>query len=136
MPSHPLHTKTQEMLSNLIPEDDSTPVIEGVCAWLLDMGILDGNDDEVLERIHGYANEARLTEPYQTPEEFLEHLFRDEYCAECGGDAEHHAVLSNFPFMGTFFAKCKFEPDDEGNWHPVIRQFREEEDEEHRYTDS
>jgi len=60
MSSHPLHIKTQKMLSSLIPEEDSTPVIEGVCAWLLEMGILDGDDEEVLGRIYRYANEARL----------------------------------------------------------------------------
>lgn len=63
----------------------------------------------------------------QTPEEFLEHLFEDEYCAECGGDAQHHLVLSDFPFPDTFFAKCKFEPDEKtGTLHPVIAAFRKE----------
>ena len=55
---------TQGLLPQLIPEVegevDSTPVILGVCAWLSDMGILDGNDDEVIARLEWMANEGAL----------------------------------------------------------------------------
>ena len=69
-----------------------------------------------------------MAEPEQTAEEFLERLFCDEYCAECGGDAEHHVVVSDFPFPGTYFAKCKFPPDDDGAFHPDISTFRKEQE--------
>ena len=57
-------------------------------------------------------------------DEFLTHLFEHEYCCECGGDAEHHEVLSDFPFPGTHFARCRFTPGDDGEPHPVIAAFR------------
>lgn len=57
-------------------------------------------------------------------QEFLERLFFDSYCDECGGDTEHHDVLSDFPFPGTFFARCRFEPGDDGQPHPTVAAFR------------
>lgn len=54
---------------------------------------------------------------------FLEEYFKSEYCAECGGDAKHHtAVMLN----DNWFARCDFQPLEDGNWHPVIAQFRKE----------
>jgi len=57
-------------------------------------------------------------------QEFLDHLFCDSYCEECGGDAEHHEVISDFPFAGMHFASCRFPVDDEDNRHPVVEAFR------------
>ena len=55
---------TQGVLTQLIPDVegdvDSTPVIMGVCAWLRDMGILDGNDDEILKRLDWMATEGKF----------------------------------------------------------------------------
>lgn len=39
----------------------------------------------------------------EDPQEWLERLFSDEYCAECGGDAPDHEAV---PFMGNWFARC------------------------------
>ena len=51
--------KTHGALMRLIPEidgtPDSTPVIEGACVWLGDLGVLEGDDDEVLARIRDKA---------------------------------------------------------------------------------
>ena len=59
-----------------------------------------------------------------TPQEFVTSLFEYEYCSECGGDAEHHTVLEDFPFPGTFFAKCRHERDERsGDLHPTIAEF-------------
>lgn len=71
-----------------------------------------------------------MTEPQQTQQEFLEHLFFDEYCDECGGDAEHHIVLGDFPFPSTYFAQCQFPPNEEtGEYHPTIAAFRKAKEE-------
>ena len=55
---------TQSLLPQLIPDVegdfDSTPVIMGVCAWLRDMGVLDGNDDEILKRLEWMATEGEF----------------------------------------------------------------------------
>lgn len=57
------------------------------------------------------------------PEIWLQELFAGEYCAECGGDAEHHEACES-P-MG-WFARCKYPmPDDSEEWHPIIKAFRE-----------
>lgn len=54
---------------------------------------------------------------------WLAKLFEFEYCAECGGDAEHHAVGPD-PF-GHEYAWCLFPPDDDtGERHPRIAEFR------------
>lgn len=53
---------------------------------------------------------------------WLVELFEYEYCAECGGDAEHHTAV---PLFGNWFARCDYPPDDDGNYHPVIASFRE-----------
>lgn len=63
-----------------------------------------------------------MTKPI-TKDEFVARLFEYEYCDECGGDAEHHDVLSDFPLAGTFFAKCRFEPGDDGQPHPTVAAF-------------
>jgi len=57
----------------------------------------------------------------ENPTEWLEHLFEDEYCAECGGDTTHHTPI---PFMGNWFARCDYPPDEDGNLHPLIVQYR------------
>ncbi len=57
------------------------------------------------------------------PEQWLAEQFIWEYCPECGGDAEHHTPV---PFMENWFARCDYPPDDEGNWHPVIAEFRKD----------
>jgi hypothetical protein len=43
----------------------------------------------------------------RSPEQFLEELFQCEYCAECGGDADDHDAIINFPMEGLFFAHCR-----------------------------
>ena len=53
--------------------------------------------------------------------EWLAQQFEFEYCAECGGDAQHHTAV---PFLGTWFARCDYPPDDTGKPHFVIRKFR------------
>ena len=55
------------------------------------------------------------------PQEWLEHLFEDEYCEECSGDAIHHTAI---PFLGNWFARCDYPPDNEGNPHPIIVEYR------------
>lgn len=42
----------------------------------------------------------------EAPEEWLEHQFETEYCAECGGDATDHEVCI-VPGTGTYFARCR-----------------------------
>lgn len=62
----------------------------------------------------------------QTADEFLSHLFEDAYCPECGGDAEHHEVIGDFPFPGTFYAHCQYEPTitaETVTLHPVVHKF-------------
>ncbi len=54
-------------------------------------------------------------------QKWLTETFEFEYCHECGGDAEHHEVLNVF---GNPFARCKFEPNDDGSPHPEIQEFR------------
>lgn len=54
-------------------------------------------------------------------EAWLAEMFRDEYCAECRGDAEHHTAID---FLGNPFARCDYPPDTDGNPHPVIVAFR------------
>jgi hypothetical protein len=60
------------------------------------------------------------------PEEWLRSQFEFSYCEECGGDAEHHTAV---PFMGNWFARCDYPPNEEtGELHPVVRAFREKAD--------
>lgn len=63
----------------------------------------------------------------RTGSEFLTELFECEYCAECSGDAEHHDAA---PFLGNWFARCRYAPDDDGNPHPVVKEFRRQRDSE------
>ena len=60
----------------------------------------------------------------ETFEEWAERLFESEYCDECGGDAEHHSAVA---FMGNWFARCVWPPDDDGRLHPVIAEYRRKE---------
>ncbi len=53
---------------------------------------------------------------------FLHELFEYEFCAECGGDAQHHTAV---PFMGNWFARCDCPCADDGSLHPAIAQYRE-----------
>lgn len=57
----------------------------------------------------------------QAPEDWLHDLFEFEYCEECGGDAQHHTAV---PFLGNWFARCDYPPDDDGQQHKIIRIFR------------
>jgi hypothetical protein len=57
----------------------------------------------------------------QEPEDWLKDLFEFEFCAECGGDAQHHTAV---PFLGNWFARCDYPSDDDGVMHPTIAQFR------------
>jgi hypothetical protein len=73
---------------------------------------------------------SNLTIP---PAQWLAELFACEYCAECGGDAQHHTAV---PFLGNWFARCDYTltdaqldavPDDAPQsafWHPVIAAYR------------
>lgn len=45
-----------------------------------------------------------MTEP---PDVWMRRLFEFEYCPECGGDAEDHAV---WIVLGNYFARCKRSP--------------------------
>lgn len=59
--------------------------------------------------------------------QWLKEQFEYEYCEECGGDAQHHAVAS---VMGNPFAYCLYPPSTETNYefHPVIVAFRRRKD--------
>ncbi len=56
-------------------------------------------------------------------EDWLEEQFEYHYCCECLGDIEHHTAV---PFMGNWFARCDYPMDEEGNLHPVVKKYREE----------
>lgn len=58
------------------------------------------------------------------PDVWLRQQFEFEYCAECGGDTQHHTAV---PFLGNWFARCDY-PRDEKTEHvnPIIRRFRAE----------
>lgn len=72
-----------------------------------------------------HCNSALSEAPHDSEDEtWLARLFADEYCAECGGDAQHHTVV---PFMGNPFARCDHPSDNDGNRHPIIAAFREKE---------
>lgn len=63
----------------------------------------------------------------QGARQFLRELFEFEFCAECGGDAQHHSAV---PFIG-WFARCKFPPcESTGDLHPTVAAFRAEYDKE------
>ena len=57
-------------------------------------------------------------------EEWLKELFEHEYCAECGGDAEHHTAI---PFLGNWFARCDFPFTENDEMHPIVKKHREAE---------
>jgi hypothetical protein len=58
-------------------------------------------------------------------EQWLKEQFEFEYCHECGGDAEHHTAV---PFLGNWFGRCDYPPDEEtGELAPIIQKFRERE---------
>lgn len=69
---------------------------------------------------------GNLSEP---ADRWLNRLFEDEFCAECGGDAKHHTAV---PFMGNWFARCDFPPSKTGAKHPVIRKYRASYDAAHK----
>lgn len=58
--------------------------------------------------------------------DWLTELFEYEYCAECGGDAEHHTVVPMI--LGLPFARCDYPPDAKGRQHPLIAAYRERTD--------
>jgi hypothetical protein len=62
-----------------------------------------------------------------TNEQWLKEQFEYEYCSECGGDAQHHTVVS---VLGNPFARCDYPPTIETDWemHPVIIAFRRAEE--------
>ena len=69
-----------------------------------------------------------MSEPEQTPQEWLESYFFDTYCDECGGDTEHHHV--SYALFDLPRAICMFPPDEEtGNPHPTISAFKEKKEE-------
>jgi len=49
-----------KLLSSLIPREEpyGDSVVKGVCRWLADMGILDGDAVEVFDRIKAFADEG------------------------------------------------------------------------------
>lgn len=57
------------------------------------------------------------------PEKWLEELFQDHYCEECGGDAQHHTAV---PLNGNWFARCDYPPDKNGKLHSVIQKYRKD----------
>ena len=54
--------------------------------------------DTVMDHERGLLQDGR------TAQQFLEDLFEYEYCAECGGDTEVHAVM--LAVLGLFHAHC------------------------------
>ena len=73
---------------------------------------------------------STLTTP---PADWLAEIFEFEFCAECGGDAQHHTAI---PVLGNWFARCDFPPNDapdlppysgplagDPRLHPTIRAF-------------
>jgi hypothetical protein len=52
----------------------------------------------VMDPEHGVLQDGLVVQ------EFLEELFKYEYCAECGGDIEDHIVV--FDVLGLFHAHC------------------------------
>lgn len=54
--------------------------------------------------------------------QFLRETFEYEYCAECGGDTQHHVAVI---VLGNWFAMCRYAPTQETDWkqHPVITRF-------------
>ena len=52
--------------------------------------------------------ERGLLQDGRTAQEFLDDLFEYEYCAECGGDTEHHSVVLDV--LGLFHAHCRRPP--------------------------
>lgn len=64
-----------------------------------------------------------IDEPTQTAEDWLTDQFEYEFCAKCGGDAQHHTAV---PFLGNWFARCECPCDDDGLMHPVVSRFRAE----------
>lgn len=57
------------------------------------------------------------------PDTFLRELFEFDFCEFCGGDHQHHVAL---PFLGNWFARCCFPPNEDGSYHDTIKQFRSE----------
>jgi hypothetical protein len=64
----------------------------------------------------------------ESADQWLKRLFEDEFCSECGGDAEHHTAV---PFMGNWFARCDYPPAENDDWHPVVRKYRARYDKAH-----
>lgn len=56
-------------------------------------------------------------------DEWLARQFEFEFCEECSGDACHHTAI---PFLGNWFARCDFPPEDDGTPHETIQQYRKE----------
>lgn len=79
-----------------------------------------------LDSLHGLTGWDEVDAPGDdatTPDGWLASLFESEYCAECGGDAQHHTAV---PFMGNWHAFCDFpRSDDDASLHPTIKKFHE-----------
>lgn len=57
-----------------------------------------------------------------SPAAWLDDLFEFEYCAECGGDSQHHTAI---PLNGNWFARCDYPMSNDSEiWHPKIQAFR------------
>lgn len=69
---------------------------------------------------------------YIKGEDWLKEQFEHEYCAECGGDAEHHTAKS---FLYNWFAWCDYPPDENESLHDVILDMRYEFDPDFRHED-
>jgi len=54
-------------------------------------------------------------------QQWLDELFQDSYCDDCGGDAQHHTAI---PLLGNWFARCDFPPNEDGVRHPMIQEYR------------
>ena len=59
----------------------------------------------------------------EDPKEWLEKLFEDSYCEECGGDTIHHDAI---PFVEYWFARCKYPRRKDGSYHPIIKKYRKD----------
>jgi hypothetical protein len=60
--------------------------------------------------------------PDTDPAQWLIDLFEYEYCAECGGDAQHHTVVS---VLDNPFARCDYPTDADGRQNIIVAAYRD-----------
>lgn len=65
----------------------------------------------------------KVTPTLEPPHDWLCRQFEHEFCAECGGDAQHHTCMN---FLGNWFARCDYPPAEDGSPHPIVAKFRKD----------